>query len=251
MDSEIAQLKNEIEELKKQNEQMKKKIVHLAKKNAYTKKSCIGYFDTTAFIVELNIVERHEPHLRPVVIYVKYYCSDESYEEKEDIEGKTYYIIYNDLPSAHVFAKHAWKKLSRHISDFYQGEMLDSTETTMCLPCEYESICPDFLNDELYEIMRGFRIALDQEKRSLGWTYYEDNIRDSDCDEDNISDSDYFEDNEPTDSEEYEDDDITDNDEDDEDDDEDILTNIDECVDECDDEECASIDLTNINRPAC
>ena len=250
MDSEIAQLKNEIEQLKKEKEQMKKKIVHLAKKNAYTKKSCIGFFDTTAFIVELNIVERHEPHLRPVVIYVKYYCSDKSYEEKEDIEGKTYYIIYNDLPSAHVFAKHAWKKLSRHISDFYQGEMLDSTETTMCLPCEYESICPDFLNDELYEIMRGFRIALDQEKRSLGWTYYEDNIRDSDCDEDNISDSDYFEDDEPTDSEEYEDDDITDNDEDD-DSDEDILTNIDECVDECDDEECASIDLTNINRPAC
>ena len=112
----------------------------------------------------------------------------------------------------------------------------------MLLPCEYETICPEFLNDELYEIMRGFRIALDQEKRRLGWTYYEDNIRDSDYDEDNISDSDYFEDDE-----EDEDDDR----DDDRDDDEDILTNIDECVDECDDEECASIDLTNISKPAC
>ena len=36
----------------------------------------------------------------------------------------------------------------------------------------------------------------------------------------------------------------------DSDEDEDILTGIDECVDECD-EEYASIDLTNISRPAC
>ena len=196
MNSEIEQLKKEIEQLKEEKKQMKKKIERLAVKNACTKMDCIRNEDKSTFIVELNIEERHEPHLRPVVIYVKYYCSDEPHEKKENVEGKTYYIIYNYLPSAQVFAKYAWKKLSRHISDFYQGEMLDSTYTTMLLPCEYESICPEFLNDELYEIMRGFRIALDQVKSSLGWYYYEDNISDSDFEYDDITDSDEYDEDE-------------------------------------------------------
>lgn len=225
MESEIAQLKKEIEQLKKEKEQMKKKIERLAVKNAETKMDCIRNEDKSTFIVEINVEERHEPHLRPVVMYVKSYCSDDCYEKKENVEGKTYYITNCYLPSAHVFAKYAWKRLTEFIEGWYEGCFND--EETMLIPVYYEHICPELVNEDIPIMIDYFKGILREEKCKLGWVDSNDNISDSD-----------FEYGDITDSEEY----------DDEDEDEGIDWS--EYVDECD-EECASIDLTNISRPAC
>lgn len=234
MESEIAQLKKEIEQLKKEKKQMKKKIERLAVKNAETKMDCIRNEDKSTFIVEINVVEDHtDPIKLPVLMYVKSYCSDEPNEKKENVEGKTYYITCRHLPSAHVFAKYAWKRLCGFIRDWHAGCFDD--EETMLIPVYYEHICPELVNDFIPRLINDFEGILMEEKSRLGWYYYEDNISDSDFEYDDITDSEDSEDSE------------------DEDEDEGIDWSecVDECVDECDDEECASIDLTNINRPAC
>ena len=225
MESEITQLKNEIEQLKKEKEQMKMKIERLAVKNAETKMDCIRDEDKSTFIVEINIVEDPDPIKLPVQIYVKYYCSDKPYEEKENVEGKTYYITYVQLPSAQVFAKYAWKRLCEYMYNMHAGSMVDATEK-MLIPVYYEHICPELVNDFIPHMIEDFEEILMEEKRKLGWVDSNDNISDSD----------------------FEYDDITDSDEYDEDEDEGIDWS--EYVDECD-EECAPIDSTNISKPAC
>lgn len=224
MESEIEQLKNEIEQLKKEKEQMKKKIERLANKNAETKMDCIRDEDKSTFIVEINIVEDPDPIKLPVQIYVKYYCSDKPCERKENVEGKTYYITHIQLPSAQVFAKYAWKRLCEYMRDMYAGSMVDATEK-MLIPVYYEHICPELLNDYIPHLINDFDRVLIEEKCKLGWYDYEDNISDSDFEYGDITDSDEY-------------------------DDEDEGIDWSEYVDECD-EECASIDLTNISRPAC
>lgn len=242
MESEITQLKNEIEQLKKENKQMEKKIVHLAYKNASTKMSCIREKDKSTFIVEINIVEDPDPIKLPIQMYVKSYCSDERYVEKENVEGKTYYIIYNDLPSAQVFAKHAWKRLCEYMCDIDAAEF--ENKETIFIPIWWrQEISPEFINEDIPRMIEAYDRVLKEEKRKLGWYNYDDNVSDSDFDCDYITDSEEYED----DDEDVEDDETTDNNDSDEDD---SLPDIDECVDECD-EEYASIDLSNISKPAC
>lgn len=227
MESEIEQLKNEIEQLKKEKEQMKKKIERLAVKNAETKMDCIRDEDKSTFIVEFNIVEDPDPIKLPVQMYAKSYCSDKPHEKKENVEGKTYYITFPHLPSAQVFAKYAWKRLSEYIRDIDAGCFVD--EETMLIPIwRTREITPELANEDIPRMIEVYNEVLLEEKRKLGWCDYEDNISDSDFEYDDI-----------TDSVEY-----------DEDEDEDEGINWSEYVDECD-EECASIDLTNISRPAC
>ena len=227
MESEIAQLKKEIEQLKEENEQMKKKIERLAVKNAETKMDCIRDEDKSTFIVEFNIVEDPDPIKLPVQMYAKSYCSDKPHEKKENVEGKTYYITFPHLPSAQVFAKYAWKRLSEYIRDIDAGCFVD--EETMLIPIwRTREITPELANEDILNMLNAYKRVLIEEQCKLGWSDYEDNISDSDFEYDDI-----------TDSVEY-----------DEDEDEDEGINWSEYVDECD-EECASIDLTNISRPAC
>lgn len=227
MESEIAQLKKEIEQLKNEKEQMKKKIERLAVKNACTKMDCIRDEDKSTFIVEFNIVENSDPIKLPVQMYAKSYCSDKPHEKKENVEGKTYYITFPHLPSAQVFAKYAWKRLSEYIRDIDAGCFVD--EETMLIPIWWtREITPELANEDILNMLNAYKRVLIEEQCKLGWRDYEDNISDSD----------------------FEYDDITDSDEYDEDEDEDEGINWSEYVSECD-EECASIDLTNISRPAC
>ena len=227
MESEIAQLKKEIEQLKNEKEQMKKKIERLAVKNACTKMDCIRDEDKSTFIVEFNIVENSDPIKLPVQMYAKSYCSDKPHEKKENVEGKTYYITFPHLPSAQVFAKYAWKRLSEYIRDIDAGCFVD--EETMLIPIWWtREITPELANEDILNMLNAYKRVLIEEQCKLGWRDYEDNISDSD----------------------FEYDDITDSDEYDEDEDEDEGLNWSEYVSECD-EECASIDLTNISRPAC
>ena len=225
MDSEIEQLKNEIEQLKKEKEQMKKKIERLAVKNASTKMSCIREKDYSTFIVEINIVEDPDPIKLPIQMYVKSYCSDERYEKKENVEGKTYYIVYNDLPSAQVFAKYAWKRLCDFMCN-RDAACFDDEETIFIPIWWTREISPELVNEDIPRMIEVYNEVLREEKRKLGWYDYEDNISDSDFEYDDLTDSDEY------------------------DDDEDEGIDWSEYVDECD-EECASIDLTNISRPAC
>ena len=227
MESEIAQLKNEIEQLKKENEQLKKENERLAVKNAETKMDCIRDEDKSTFIVEFNIVENSDPIKLPVQMYAKSYCSDKPHEKKENVEGKTYYITFPHLPSAQVFAKYAWKRLSEYIRDIDAGCFVD--EETMLIPIWWtREITPELANEDILNMLNAYNRVLIEEQCKLGWRDYEDNISDSDFEYDDI-----------TDSVEY-----------DEDEDEDEGIDWSEYVDECD-EECASIDLTNISRPAC
>lgn len=227
MDSEIEQLKNEIEQLKKEKEQMKKKIERLAVKNASTKMSCIREKDYSTFIVEINIVEDPDPIKLPIQMYVKSYCSDERYEKKENVEGKTYYIVYNDLPSAQVFAKYAWKRLCDFMCN-RDAACFDDEETIFIPIWWTREISPELVNEDIPRMIEVYNEVLREEKRKLGWYDYEDNISDSDFEYDDLTDSDEYDDDE----------------------DEDEGIDWSEYVDECD-EECASIDLTNISRPAC
>ena len=230
MESEIEQLKNEIEQLKKEKEQMKKKIERLAVKNAETKMDCIRDEDKSTFIVEFNIVENSDPIKLPVQMYAKSYCSDKPHEKKENVEGKTYYITFPHLPSAQVFAKYAWKRLSEYIRDIDAGCFVD--EETMLIPIWWtREITPELANEDILNMLNAYNRVLIEEQCKLGWSDYEDNISDSDFEYDDITDSDEYDE--------------------DEDEDEDEGINWGEYVDECDDEECASIDLTNISRPAC
>ena len=197
MESEITQLKNEIEQLKKE------KIERLTVKNAETKMSCIRDKDTSTFIVEINVVKVSDPEKLPVQIYVKYYCSDKPYEEKENIEGKTYYITFPYLPSAQVFAKYAWKRLCEYMCNIDAAEF--ENKETIFIPIWWrQEISTEFINEDIPRMIEAYKRVLIEEQRKLGWRDYEDNISDSDF--------------------EYE--------------------------DECD-EECASIDLANISKPAC
>ena len=245
MESEIEQLKNEIEQLKNENEQMKKKIDHLAYKNAYAKMNCIRDEDKSTFIVEINIVEDPDPIKLPIQMYVKSYCSDERFVKKENVEGKTYYIIYNDLPSAQVFAKYAWKRLCDFMCN-RDAACFDDEETIFIPIWWTREISPELVNEDIPRMIEVYNEVLLEEKRKLGWCDCEDNISDNDFDCDYITDSEEYENSDEDD--EDDDDDTTDNDGRD---DEDILTGVDECDDECDDEECAPIDLTILNGPAC
>ena len=223
MESEIEQLKNEIEQLKKEKEQMKKKIERLAVKNAETKMDCIRDEDKSTFIVEFNIVENSDPIKLPVQMYAKSYCSDKPHEKKENVEGKTYYITFPHLPSAQVFAKYAWKRLSEYIRDIDAGCFVD--EETMLIPIWWtREITPELANEDILNMLNAYNRVLIEEQCKLGWRDYEDNISDSDFEYDDITDSVEYDEDEGIDWSEY--------------------------VDECD-EECASIDLTNISKPAC
>lgn len=182
MESEIEQLKNEIE-------QMKKKIERLAVKNAETKMDCIRNKDKSTFIVEINIVEVSDPEQLPVQMFVKSYCSDKPFEMKENIEGKTYYIIYNDLPSAHVFAKYAWKRLCEYMCDI-DAACFENKETIFIPIWWVQKICPKLVNEDIPRMIEAYDRVLREEKRKLGWYDYEDNISDSDFEYDNITDSD-------------------------------------------------------------
>ena len=222
MESEITQLKNEIEQLKKEKEQMKKKIESLAVKNACTKMSCIRNEDMSTFIVEINVVKVSDPEKLPVQMFVKSYCSDKPFEKKENIEGKTYYITFPHLPSAQVFAKYAWKRLCEYMCDIDAAEF--ENKETIFIPIWWrQEISPEFINEDIPRMIEAYERVLIEEQRKLGWRDYEDNISDNDFEYDDITDSDEYEDEE-IDWSEY--------------------------VDECD-EECASIDLTNISKPAC
>ena len=181
MESEIEQLKKEIEQLKKEKEQMKKKIERLAVKNAETKMSCIRDKDTSTFIVEINIVEDPDPEKLPVQMFVKSYCSDKSFEKKENIEGKTYYITFPHLPSAQVFAKYAWKRLCDFMCN--RDAACFEDEETIFIPIWWtREISPELVNEDIPRMIEVYNEVLREEKRKLGWYYYEDNISDSDYD---------------------------------------------------------------------
>ena len=178
MESEIIQLKNEIEQLKKEKEQMKKKIERLAVKNAETKMSCIRDKDTSTFIVEINIVEDPDPEKLPVQMFVKSYCSDKSFEKKENIEGKTYYITFPHLPSAQVFAKYAWKRLCEYMCDIDAAAEFENKETIFIPIWWRQEISPEFINEDIPRMIEAYERVLIEEQRKLGWRDYEDNISD-------------------------------------------------------------------------
>ena len=134
---------------------------------------------------------------------------------KKDVEDEIYYL--KGLPCASVLQYYANEDLYDLIHQ-YEGYVYSSSKFTIPKSsCDRDDLMNDIIN------------MLHKAKFELGWyskycSKYEDDSEDDDT----------------TDSEEYEDD-------------EDFLTSI-ECVDEYDDEydeECAPIDMSILNRPAC
>lgn len=169
-------MNSEIEQLKRENKQLKKKIERLTVKNAETKMDCIREEDKSTFIVEINVVE--STNTEQVQMFVKSYCIDKPFEKKVNIEGKTYYITFSHLPSAQVFAKHAWKRLYEYMMDIDAACFQD--EETIFIPIWWvQKICPKLVNEDIPRMIEAYERVLIDVQRKLGWCDYEDNISDS------------------------------------------------------------------------
>ena len=169
-------MNSEIEQLKRENMQLKKKIERLGVKNAETKMNCIREEDKSTFIVEINVLESTDPEVS-VQMFVKSYCIDKPFVKKQNIEGKTYYITFSHLPSAQVFAKHAWKRLYEYMMDMDAACFQD--KETISIPIWWaQKICPKLVNEDIPRMIEAYERVLIKEKQKLGWYNYEDNISD-------------------------------------------------------------------------
>lgn len=194
-------------------EQLKKEIEQLKEENEQLKRRYVPDEKDTQETLMIKIKENTDNYI------VRIKCIGEpmgNEENVEDVEHEIHY--YKGIPCASVLHYKMRDELEDMIYE-YEGHMdlFKRTRSKFIIPkssCDREE-----LMDNIIEII----ITV---KCELGW----------------YSEYELF--NWNDDSDEYED----------EDDDEDEGINwgkyIDECVDECD-EECASIDLTNISKPAC
>ena len=213
MESEIAQLKKENEELKELILKMRSRYVPDEEDTQET------------------LIVKFEENTDYYIVRIK--CIGKPMWDKKNIKDEIYYL--KGLPCASVLQYYASEDLYDVIHQ-YEGYVYSSSK--FIVP---KSSC------DRYNLIADITNMLYKAQFELGWCskhYRKYEEYDEDDEDEDTTDS---EDEDTTDSEEYED--TTDSEE--YEDDEDILAGVDEYDDEYDDEECASIDMSIFNRPAC
>ena len=207
-------MESEIAQLKKENEQLKELILEM--RSRYVPDE-----EDTQETLMVKIEENTDDYI------VRIKCIGKPMWGKKDVKNEIYYL--KGLPCASVLQHYASEDLYDIIHQ-YEGYVYSSSK--FIVP---KSSC------DRYDLTADITNMLYKAQFELGWCSKHYRKYENSDEDDDTTDSEEYEDDDTTDSEEYEDD-------------EDFLTSI-ECVDEYDDEyddeECASIDMSIFNRPAC